>query len=147
MKTLEQIQNKYKNGDVFTWEYKEGDRSYHCKSCIAICNDKGNLFDNYWTYQPYRVDPKEVDLEFLGNLFDCKEVARSCAYQYNRGDYIDIQNPNNSCNTIFLKKGVKPSNELIINKLKEDLKKFEWKVEYYKERILVIKEEITNINK
>ena len=146
MKTLEQIQNKFKNGDVFTWEYKKGG-SYYGKSCIAICNDKGNLFDNYWTYQSYRVEPEEVNLNFLGNLFDCEEVARTYAYQYNQEDYIDLQNPNNSCDTIFLKKGAKPSNDLIINKLEEDLKKFERKIEYYKERVLTVKEEIANINK
>jgi len=147
MKTIKEIQSTFENGDVFRWKYKEGGKSYHCKSCIALCNDKGILFDNYWGYQPHKVDPEEVYLEFLGNLFDCEEVARACAYQYNRDDYIDLQNTNNSCNTIFLKKGAKPSNELILYKLEQDIKEFQHNIEYYKERMLTTKKEIADINK
>jgi hypothetical protein len=70
-----------KQGDVFEWKYKNeaeylgkhrySGTAYWCKDQIAVCDDKGQLFDIYWSTPKYSSS---------GRLFDNVEVSGSCQF-------------------------------------------------------------------
>jgi hypothetical protein len=65
-----------KQGDVFEWKYKNEEHrysstAYWCKDQIAVCDDKGQLSDIYWSALKYSSS---------GRLFDDVEVSGSCDF-------------------------------------------------------------------
>lgn len=92
-----------KDGDIYRWHWKDMNRSSHCCSHLAVVVN-GSLLDTFWSVgKNRRLEPDDVEVQFLGNSNDMTEIPAYKIPYYRREDVIDMRHLNNSSAPIYLK--------------------------------------------
>lgn len=123
-------------GDIFRWHWKDGfDFSTWCCSPFAKVEGDGVLRDMFWSGSDNKTLSLDVvDLEFLGNLSDYKEVHPFELLYYDNKDYIDLRHSNNSHGPCLLKKGAKKSKEAMAEELERRLENCQRNLDFEQRR-------------
>lgn len=101
-----EAETTFKDGDIFRWRWKDSARSMHCRSGICIAKD-GRLHDTYWGDFHSRewVDLEQIEIQFMGNPAEMKEIPESEAMFYEYPDLVNMNHANNSRAPIYVKAG------------------------------------------
>lgn len=148
----------FKEGDYYRWSFKEEyskgksyESLYWCRSGIAYFD--GNLLcDTYWStnISNYKIDLDKVDLVFMGNIHDYEKISIHEKQYYDPKDILDVSHSDNRIsNSLFVRKGASKSKEVMLSKLKEQIEKEEYEIEYHKRnlaRLLDKQSELFNNN-
>ena len=106
-------------GQIWRWRYKEDDRSYWCKSRIAVVKN-GRLIDTYWSNlsSEHEVRVADVDLTFLCDQTWPEIRAWEAAY-YDAADIADTRHANNSRASVYLRPGAQRSAAAILSEIEQ----------------------------
>ena len=146
-----------REGDVYYWQYK--DHEEYCKrnqSTAYWCLDRkavvynGELVDTYWTYLDkdgirvssdcHRVNPENVELEFICNLNDVEIIHKREKDDYDKVYDLSCQK---GCYEVYaVDKDAKVSNTALrkkynnlLEKAYSDKRSAEYEIEYYSKLI------------
>ena len=113
---------KLKEGDVFSWSFKNIDRMgddpyWHCSQiCETSVTSDGEVFlyDTYWgdAFRDSRFpshDLDRVDLVFLGNLSDYNHCSYADRAFFDDSEFLSLNHCNNTTGNLFIKKSAKKS--------------------------------------
>lgn len=106
-------------GQIWRWRYKEDDRSYWCKSRIAVVKN-GRLIDTYWSdlSSEHEVRVADVDLTFLCDQTWPAIRAWEVAY-YDAADIADTRHANSSRASVYLRPGAQRSAAAILTEIEQ----------------------------
>jgi len=130
--------NTWKEGDVFSWWYKEVDYNsstqYWCCSQIGIVQENGILYDTYWGYavndgRSFSLNSvgEKIEVEFIANLNDYNPCQKEDQCYYNDEDFLNLSNSNNS-GKYYLRKGAVKSLDKMRKILQRNVKDAERKL-------------------
>lgn len=130
--------NTWKEGDVFSWWYKEVDHNsstqYWCCSQTGIVQNDGRLYDTYWGYgandgRSFSLTSvgDKIEVKFVANLNDYNPCRKEDQCYYNDEDFLNLSNSNNS-GKYYLRKGAVKSLDKMRKILQRNVKDAERKL-------------------
>ena len=121
---------QWKEGDVFTWSYKETDYNistqYWCCSRTGVVASNGLMYDTFWgigiNSEGTRFNledlESEIEVKYIANLNDYELSRKEDQCYYDDKDLLNLSNSNNR-GIYYLRKGVVKS----LNKMKKILER------------------------
>ena len=131
---------EWKEGDVFSWWYKEVDHNistqYWCCSRTGVVASNGLMYDTFWgiginangRYFTQEDLESKIDVTFLANLNDYELCTKGDQCYYNDEDLLNLSNSNNG-GIYYLRKGASKSLDKMGKILKRNVKDAEQKLE------------------
>lgn len=128
-----------KEGDIYWWRYKEhfGSRAdlYWCKSRIAISSE-GKLFDTFWNDKHHEeLDLGKIDIEYQGNPEEMDKIGKYDIQYFKSEDIVNMNHSNNSNASIYIKKGSKRNQEIMLYLVKQKISEKESSIQFDKNEI------------